>query len=143
MKMLALALIFVTGTSAFAGSNTSTITCVSDSGRTKVYAESWDLWTQATKVEFTIDGEKVAWENDGAIVYAVKDGVYTVVAGVTEQADAWLRLSSLPKSNNIIVNTGNSVNSTFRARVEGTDPRSGQGGPSPEILVNCTLDYSI
>ena len=141
MKLILLSLALL-ASNAYAGSAESYINCVSASGRTTVTAVSHDLDITATQIIFTIDGKAIQWDN-GSIVIAAKEGVYTITAGTAEGQVGDLVLSSYPKSNKIQVNNGNALKTTFKAKVYGTDPRSEFQEVSPVIEVNCSVDYEI
>jgi hypothetical protein len=124
--------------SAFAGSNTSTIQCKSDSGRTEFYAESWDLFSEVSVIRFTIDGQTLEF-NKGGILYQYEDGVISAT-GANDQyrtVSFWGLPSTLK-----ITSKSNPLDVKFRAKVQGNDPRNPDEW-SKLILLNCQLYYSI
>jgi hypothetical protein len=125
------------GSPAFAGSNTSTIECKSDSGRTTFFAESWDLFSESTQIRFTIDGKSLDFS--GSILYQYEDGVITVAGKNAEHQE--VTFWSLPTKVKVKSKDA-PLEVDFRAKVQGSDPRNPMEW-SKLILLNCKLYYSI
>lgn len=137
MKLL-LVLAALFAPAAFAGSNTSTIQCKSDSGRTEFFAESWDLFPEVSVVRFTIDGQSMEF-NKGGILYRYEDGVISVAASNDQYRTVsfWGLPSTLK-----IKSKSNPLDVKFRAKVQGNDPRNPDEW-SKVIELNCQLFYTI
>ncbi len=154
LKLFSLIAFLSTSPYLSAGSAVAITKCVSASGRTKVEVSNQDQM-QFLNIQFSIDNESLSYAVDsddgqgtvnaqGAHVLKLKDKVYTVYAkATTPNTYQEVTLWALPATINK-VNTDEGERFTFKANIQGTDPRAAfNGEPSKLIEVNCTHTYSI
>ncbi|POS00537.1 hypothetical protein Q361_1712 [Flavobacterium croceum DSM 17960] len=133
------------------GSATAHLTCKSESGRTTFKAEIQDIDEGIEKAELTIDGVKLNFTEDESsnIVFDSKNGVYTIVIESKSQLQKdfskfkFLKFWAIPKTFKTIIENNTEGKYEFKARLYSTEPRKGKDLQTPEIEMNCNLEYKI
>jgi hypothetical protein len=153
MKKILFCLIIIVGLTSFktVGVRTAHLTCKSESGRTLFNAELEDIDTRLTKAELIIDGDKLnfADEVNSSIIFDSKNGVFTVSIESKSQLKKdfskfkYLKFWAIPKSFKTIFENSDNGKYEFRAKMYSTEPRKGKDSSTPEIELNCELEYEI
>lgn len=133
------------------GSGTAFLKCKSESGRTIFKAELQDITGVIEKAEFTVDGREVSfsYENDdeGHVIFDPKVGVFTIrISGKASEAfpnGRFIEFWAIPTSFKIISGDPTHQKYKFKAKISGTEPRKNKQLRTPEVIMNCTLDYKI
>jgi len=130
------------------GSGTAYLTCTSDSGRTKFYAELQDIDGLLEKAVLTIDSDSLSYEtSDGRIIFDPKNGILTMYiddySNKSEESNhKFLQFWSVP-STFVDKSTSSGQLYEFKAKIYGSEPRKGKEFHTPKITLNCKLEYSI
>lgn len=133
------------------GSATAYLNCKSESGRTTFKAEIQDIDGGLEKAELTIDGVKLLFgdEEYANVIFDSKTGVYTIFIESSSQAKKdfskykYLKFWAIPKTFKTIVENNNEGKYEFKAKMYSTEPRKNKENSTPEIELNCTLEYKI
>lgn len=145
---IALMLSLLFGATAYAGSGYSTMSCVSDSGRTNFRSSFGDLSGVIDSATFTIDGVSIHIDaNDRlpinqAILVNLDFKVFTysveVIGG--RQGYAFIQLIANPRT--LVVSESPSFMAiSFRGQIVGTEPRPNLSLRSKIIEVQCQISY--
>ena len=105
-----------------------------------VESESDDMFSEATAMSFTIDGKTNEFTK-GFINYKFEDSVITA-NGSNDTAHTTVDFWGIPSSVKVKTK-GNPTEVLFKAKVQGSDPRSEFQEWSKVIVVNCKLYYEI
>ncbi len=151
MKKLIFYLILILGLTSFKpiGSATAYLTCKSESGRTSFKAEIQDIDGGIEKAELIIDGVKLKFteEENSNVIFDSKNGVYTIAIESKPSKDfsnyKFLKFWAIPKSFKTIIENNEESKYEFRARLISKEPRKGKGQQTPEIELDCKLEYKI
>jgi hypothetical protein len=153
MKKIIILLIMFLGISSFKslGSATAYLICKSESGRTFFKAEIQDIDGGLEKAELTIDGVKLIFseEENANVIFDSKNGVYTLFIETKSELRKdyakykYLKFWAIPKSFKVITENNSEGKYEFKARLYSTEPRKGKGFSTPEIELNCELNYKI
>ena len=151
MKKLIFHLILILGLTSFKpiGSATAYLTCKSESGRTIFKAEIQDIDGGLEKAELTIDGVKLKFtgEENSNVIFDSKNGVYTIAIESKPNKDfsnnKFLKFWAIPKTFKTIVENNEEGKYEFKAKLYSTEPRKGKELQTPEIELNCNLEYKI
>jgi hypothetical protein len=131
------------------GSATAYLTCKSESGRTTFKAEIQDIDGGIEKAELTIDGVKLKFtgEENSNVIFDSRNGVYTIAIESKPSIDfsnyKFVKFWAIPKSFKTIIENNEESKYEFRARLISKDPRKDKGQQTPEIELNCKLEYKI
>ena len=153
MKKIIFCLIILVGLTSFktAGVRTAYLNCKSETGRTLFTAEIVDMDCCITKAELTIDGEKLNFSKDdnADIIFDPKNSVFTMYLETRSQLkkdfkkSKFLKFWAIPKSFKTILEEHTNGKYEFKARMYSTEPRKGKDSSTPEIELNCELEYDI
>lgn len=152
MKRILISILILVVSTSFktVGSGTAYLNCKSESGRTIFKAEIQDIDSRLEKAELTIDGSKITFNEDEVnanIVFDSKNGVYTIAIENKPTTDfakhKFLKFWAIPKTFKTIIENSSESKYEFKAKVYATEPRSNKERISPEIELNCTLEYRI
>lgn len=130
------------------GSGTAYLTCTSDSGRTKFYAELQDIDGLLEKATLTIDENSLDFiTDDGHIIFDPNNGILTMYIDDFENKSEnlnhkYLQFWSIPSTFKNKSNSSGQIYE-FKAKIYGTEPRKGKEIHTPTIVLNCRLEYSI
>ena len=142
---------FVTTSHKTTGSATAYLNCKSESGRTIFKAEIQDIDGGLEKAELTIDGVKLLFGADeyANVIFDSKIGVYTISIESYSQTKKdfskykYLKFWAIPKTFKTIVENNTEGKYEFKAKMYSTEPRKNKESSTPEIELNCTLEYKI
>jgi hypothetical protein len=133
----------------FSGSGTAYLRCKSESGRTIFYAELQDIDAGLIKAQLTVDGKKVIFNGDdrGYTIFDAGTGVFTIYIDGEKTKDfpngRFIQFWAIPKSFKDAGSDSHYQKYEFKARIEGTEPRKGEGKflRIPQVELNCVLEY--
>ncbi len=153
MKKLILCLIIIVGLTSFktVGVRTAYLTCKSESGRTLFIAEIEEIDSKLIKAELIIDGKRLNFgdESNSNIIFDSKNGVFTIYLQSKSQQKKdfkeykFLKFWAIPKSFKTIFENSDKGKYEFRAKIFSTEPRKEKDYSTPEIELNCELEYEI
>jgi len=135
---------------ASAGSAAAILKGESESGRTKLNIVISDISDEVIKAELIIDGVSLSFgeECKSYTIADLKNGVYTISIELVPQlpdvgfsSSKWLEFWAIPST----FEKGADCRTVykFKAKVRASDPRSESGLETPDIELNCTLEYCI
>ena len=150
MKNLVLgAILILLCNPAFPGSGVAKLTCKSESGRTIFTAEIQDITGILQNAEFRVDGSSIIFE-EAEETYSIFDhehGVFTMyIKGNKNEKHPlhkYVKFWAIPSTFKIIKNTNRQQIFEFKAKIYGTEPRSGKLLLTPIIELSCRLEYEI
>ncbi len=151
MKKVIFCLIIMISLTSFktVGSATAYLTCKSESGRTSFTAEIQDIDGGLEKAELTIDGVKLKFngEENSNVIFDSRNGVYTIAIESKPDKDyskhKFLKFWAIPKTFKTLVENNEEGKYEFKAKLYSTEPRKGKDLQTPEIELNCKLEYKI
>ena len=83
------------------------------------------------------------------VIFDSKNGVYTLFIETKSELRKdyakykYLKFWAIPKSFKVITENNSEGKYEFKARLYSTEPRKGKGFSTPEIELNCELNYKI
>lgn len=130
-------------------SATAYLKCTSESGRTTFTAEIGDIDGVLEKAELTIDNVKLKFnDNDRSyVIFDGPNGVYTIFieSDPSHGADftkyKFLKFRGIPKTFNAKIDKPGEKYYQFKGKLNATELRKGKDLITPEIELNCTLEY--
>jgi len=148
MKKTAFYLLIIIGLTSFkkVGSATAYLNCKSESGRTMFKAEIQDIDGHIENAELTIDGVKINFTNDdnSNLIFDSKNGVYAfVIESKPNKKFKFLKFWAIPKTFKTIIENNTEGKYEFKAILYSTEPRKDKDLQTPQIEVNCNLEYKI
>lgn len=151
ISLLLVFMLFSFTSSKTIGSGTAYLTCKSESGRTLFNAELQDIVGIVEKAELIIDGKKIAFSyeigDEAFTIFDPNANVFTLyISGKPNNEfpnSRFIKFWAIPSSFKIISSDHSNQKYEFRAKVVGTEPRKNKDLSTPEVLVNCTLEYKI
>lgn len=133
------------------GSGTAYLACKSESGRTLFNAELQDIVGIVEKAELIVDEKKIAFSHEmgdeAFTIFDPKVNVFTLyISGKPDKEfpnSRFIEFWAIPSSFRIISSGHSDQKYEFKAKVVGTEPRKNKNLRTPEVIVNCTLEYKI
>jgi hypothetical protein len=133
------------------GSGTAYLTCKSESGRTLFNAELQDIVGIVEKAELIVDGKRISFSyENGDEAFTIFDpgaNVFTLyISGKPNNEfpnSRFIEFWAIPTSFKIISSDRTHQKYVFKAKVVGTEPRKNKELRTPEVIVNCILEYKI
>ena len=153
MKKILFCLIITLGLTSFksVGVRTANLICKSESGRTIIKAELEDIDSKIKKAELVIDEIKLNFSEDvnSNIIFDSKNGVFTIYLQSKSKSKEdfskykFLKFWAIPKTFKTLHENNIEGKYEFKAKIFSTDPRGGNKPQTPEIELNCILEYKI
>jgi hypothetical protein len=149
MKLYLISLFF-TNVTLFStlGVGTGILTCKSESGRTVFKAEIEECNT-LQNAELIIDSSKSSfnYKDNEHVVCDLDNHVLTIFVETKDQT-RFLKFWAIPSSFKTILDKSGPGSQfhkiyEFKAIIFGRDPRQGKEYNTPEIEINCRLDYEL
>lgn len=133
------------------GSGTAYLVCKSESGRTLFNAELQDIVGGLEKAELIVDGKKIVFnsenEDEAYTIFDANSKVFTLyITGKTNKEfpnSRFIEFWAIPSTFKIISSDRSNQKYEFKAKVVGTEPRKNKDLRTPEVIMNCTLEYKI
>jgi hypothetical protein len=151
MQLFSILLVYCVTLFKPTGSATAYLTCKSESGRTTFKAEISDIDGELQLAELTVDNVKLKFTGDdnAYVVFDRTNGVYTIfleskpLTGSDFSKYKFLKFWAIPKTFNVTTAKDNRQVYGFKGKLYSTEPRKGKDLQTPEIELNCTLEYHI
>ena len=146
MRKIILYIVIFFGITSFrtVGSSTAYLKCKSESGRTIFNAEIQDIDGGLEKAELIVDGVKLNFDNDddAKVILDSKNGIYTIFIE-SKSKSKFLKFWAIPKTFKTVIENSSESKYDFKAKIYSTEPRKGKDLQTPEIELNCSLNYKI
>ncbi|WP_276501938.1 hypothetical protein [Terrimonas pollutisoli] len=149
--LLLVSILFSSTSFKTVGSGIAYLVCKSESGRTLFNAELQDIVGIVEKAELIVDGKKIAFSYEGGdeafTIFDPHNNVFTLhISGKPNKEfpnSRFIEFWAIPSSFKIISSDHSNQKYEFKAKVVGTEPRKNKDLRTPEVIVNCTLEYKI